>query len=116
MSFFRENTELVLVIFGILSYKWFVPFTYSVEKLGTPSGDASNINTENLYSRVKWLKETEDSKVIQLDKPLTDDGFILANLDVAGFFRINYDLKSWENIIQQLIDDRNVFYFAFIHI
>ena len=97
------------------SYKWFVPFTHSVEKLGTPSGDASNITTENLYNRVQWLKQSEDSRVIKLEKPLKDDGFILANLDVAGFFRINYDSKSWDNIVQQLINDRTVC-FLFIHL
>ena len=76
--------------------------------MGLSSGDASNVNTENLYNRVEWLKQTEDSRVITLSRPLTDDGFILANLDVAGFFRINYDPKSLENIIQQLVNDKDV--------
>ena len=60
--------------------------------------------------KILWLKKSEESKVIQLEKPLKSDGFILANLNAFGFFRINYDSKSWDNIIQQLIKDHTVFF------
>ena len=46
--------------------------------------------------------------MIQLKKPLTNDGFILANLDVAGFYRVNYDRQSWDNIAQQLNNNKDV--------
>ena len=69
------------------------------------------MNTNNLFTKIEWLKQSEESKVIQLQKPLTADGFVLANLDVSGFYRVNYDEKSWENIAQQLVDNKNVIYF-----
>lgn len=67
----------------------------------------------NLTDKIEWLKQSEDSKVIQLKKPLANDGFILANLDVAGFYRVNYDSKSWENIAQQLNTNKDVSRFNF---
>ena len=54
------------------------------------------------------MRQTESSKVIQLQKPLTSDGFLLANLDVSGFYRVNYDELSWSNIIQQLNNNKDV--------
>ena len=62
----------------------------------------------NLNEKIEWIKQSEDIKIIELKKPLTADGFILANLDVSGFYRVNYDSKSWENIIQQLKVNKDV--------
>ena len=42
-----------------------------------------------------------------MQKPLENDGFLLANLEVAGFYRINYDDLSWKNIIQELNTNKN---------
>jgi hypothetical protein len=72
------------------------------------STDAYNLNTENLWNKTQWLKQSEDNRVITLSKPLTDDGFILGNLETSGFYRVNYDSKSWANIIQQLNSNKNV--------
>jgi hypothetical protein len=63
---------------------------------------------DNLYNRIEWLKQNEDSKIIQLKKPLSSDGYILGNLDVSGFYRINYDNQSWNNIAKQLTDNKDV--------
>jgi hypothetical protein len=61
-----------------------------------------------LWKKIEWLRKSENSRVITLEKPLTDDGFILANLEAAGFFRVNYDSKSWTNIIKQLNLNKDV--------
>ena len=63
---------------------------------------------DNLYNKIEWLKQNENSKIIQLKKNLTNDGFILANLDVSGFYRINYDEQSWDNIVKQLNNNKDV--------
>ncbi len=34
--------------------------------------------------------------------PETSDGFVLVNLDAAGYFRVNYEPENWKRIIQQL--------------
>ena len=85
-----------------------MPFTYSVEKVGLSSIDAFNVDINTMYDKIEWLKQSEDSRVIQLKKLLTNDGFILANLDVAGFYRVNYDRQSWDNIAQQLNINKDV--------
>jgi hypothetical protein len=63
-----------------------------------------------LWNKIEWLRQNESSRVITLEKPLTDDGFILANLEAAGFFRVNYDSKSWTNIIMQLNSNKDVIF------
>jgi aminopeptidase N len=67
-----------------------------------------SINTNNLNDKIEWLKQSEDSRVIELKKPLSNDGFILANLDVSGFYRVNYDKQSWDNIAKQLMNNKDV--------
>jgi hypothetical protein len=47
-------------------------------------------------------------KIIKLDKELSDDQFIIANLDMAGFYRVNYDLENWKLIAKQLLTNRDV--------
>lgn len=55
------------------------------------------------------MRQTEKNKTIELYKPLNSEGgYILANLDVAGFYRVNYDSQSWNNIVQQLTSNKNV--------
>ena len=43
-----------------------------------------------------------------LPKELNDDQFIIANLDMAGFYRVNYDLENWKLIAKQLLTNRDV--------
>ena len=33
---------------------------------------------------------------------LNNADFILANLEVSGFYRVNYDSNNWDKIISQL--------------
>ena len=82
---------------------------------------------ENLYDRIEWLKQSENSSkllekwlleisgsiilcigTIQLPTSLKNDEFILANLDVSGFYRVNYDTANWNKIIQQLNNKKEV--------
>ena len=72
-----------------------------------------------MWNKTQWLGQSESSRIIQLSKPLADDGFILGNLEAAGFYRVNYDAKSWNNIVQQLNTKRDVifkldYYFNFM--
>lgn len=39
---------------------------------------------------------------------MTDDHFLLANLDAAGFYRIDYDLLNWKKIANQLSKNKEV--------
>ena len=39
---------------------------------------------------------------------MKSNNFILANLDVAGFFRVNYEPDNWNKIIEQLNKRKDV--------
>jgi hypothetical protein len=45
-----------------------------------------------------------------LSRKLDSDEFIIANLDMAGFYRVNYDENNWKLIIEQLANDHKVFF------
>jgi hypothetical protein len=64
----------------------------------------------NLNEKIEWIKTSDNEKIIELKKPLTSDGFILGNLDASGYYRVNYDSKSWENIIKQLKTNKDVIF------
>jgi len=56
-----------------------------------------------LYDKIEWFKAADDEMAIDLTKtPETSDGFVLVNLDAAGYFRVNYEPENWKRIIQQL--------------
>lgn len=39
---------------------------------------------------------------------IDENSFILANLDLAGFYRVNYDEENWNKIIKQLDSNTEV--------
>ena len=55
----------------------------------------------NLHTQFIWLHNST-TQLLQLDANLSNNSFILANLDFAGFYRVNYDYQNWLKIIQQL--------------
>jgi hypothetical protein len=111
-------------------YKWYIPFTHTIEKIGFENSESSS-TPNTLWNKVQWIlpNETNSKKtsflsfkinqmylfrfkeVLQLAKPLGADDFILANIDVAGFYRINYDTENWNKIIRQLMTNKNVIFF-----
>jgi hypothetical protein len=46
--------------------------------------------------------------LIKLNQKIDSKSFILANLDVSGFYRVNYDLENWNKIISQLLINHKV--------
>lgn len=39
---------------------------------------------------------------------MENDNFLLANLDMSGFYRVNYDESNWNLIAQQLANNKDV--------
>jgi len=90
-----------------LNQTWHIPFTYTVDSLNTSSTSITNtINLNNLRNQFIWLHNST-TQVLQLDANLSNDSFILANLDLAGFYRVNYDHHNWLKIIQQLTANKS---------
>ena len=48
-------------------------------------------------------------EIIKLDRKIENEkDFIIGNLDVFGFYRINYDEENWNKIINQLSLNKEV--------
>lgn len=39
---------------------------------------------------------------------MSPDSWVLANVNVTGFYRVNYDLGNWERLFAQLDSDHKV--------
>lgn len=65
---------------------WYVPLTYVTR------------NDRNVAS--VWLENVRQTE-LNLTQ-LTNDSWILVNIDETGFFRVNYDLRNWNLLTQQL--------------
>ena len=81
---------------------WHIPFSHSIQsKLGPVSTiNSLNVDESNLFDQIEWI--TTPSATLKLNNELNDDQFLLVNLDMAGFYRVNYDEKSWQLIIEAL--------------
>ncbi|XP_001922987.2 aminopeptidase N isoform X1 [Danio rerio] len=68
------------------NYEWFVPITWM--KNGRNMGQHWLLNKSTSYELMK-----------------TETNWILANLNVTGYYRVNYDSQNWERLIKQLTSD-----------
>uniref|UniRef100_A0A3P8SB73 Aminopeptidase n=1 Tax=Amphiprion percula TaxID=161767 RepID=A0A3P8SB73_AMPPE len=66
------------------NYEWFVPVTYI--KTG---------GTEQQF----WLDKKQDTNK---DMALGTNDWLVANINMKGFYRVNYDSKNWDNLINKL--------------
>jgi hypothetical protein len=93
------------------SVKWHIPFTYSLETLGSKQPSFTNqVNTNNLYDRITWMSNRTTHTIVELTKELDNETFIIGNLDMSGFYRVNYDEENWHLIAQQLEMNLKVFF------
>lgn len=67
---------------------WFIPITFT-----------KNFSDENY--RKEWLKSSE----AQLDDLPQPSQWVIFNVNLQGFYRVNYDLQNWDLIVSQLLDD-----------
>lgn len=109
--------------------KWYIPFTYSIEKVGVNS-NTTKLNMSTLYPQIIWISPNDENskpykhhqctahiftflllETIQFGDSLGKENFILANLDFSGLYRVNYDIDNWNLIIQQLKTNFHVKHF-----
>ncbi|KAG9332342.1 hypothetical protein JZ751_015349 [Albula glossodonta] len=55
------------------------------------------------YIPITWMRTA-------IHKPLTTTGneWVLANVNVTGYYRVNYDIGNWERLLDQLLTDHQV--------
>uniref|UniRef100_A0A8C5CRI8 Aminopeptidase n=1 Tax=Gadus morhua TaxID=8049 RepID=A0A8C5CRI8_GADMO len=84
---FLNDPQAVVERGSPFNYTWFVPIKWI----------KSGVEQEQFW----LLKKTGiDSRVIA-----TGDQWVLANTNVSGYFRVNYDLENWERLLHLLHTD-----------
>ncbi|XP_019604522.1 thyrotropin-releasing hormone-degrading ectoenzyme isoform X2 [Rhinolophus sinicus] len=76
------------------SYLWQIPLTIVV-------GNRSHVSSEAII----WVSnKSENHRITSLDK----GSWLLGNINQTGYFRVNYDLRNWRLLIDQLIRNHEV--------
>ncbi|CAF0817363.1 unnamed protein product [Adineta steineri] len=76
---------------SLYNYKWSIPL--KIKSLSTLSTD------------IIWFSKKQMNMTINMNS----NEWILANPDLLGFFRTNYDRENWKRLIQQLKTDHQKF-------
>ncbi|KAL7638670.1 UNVERIFIED_CONTAM: hypothetical protein RMT77_011242 [Armadillidium vulgare] len=75
-------------------YKWWIPITYTSQS--NPDFTAT--------SPKLWMRPSEAKKTVEIPR----DGWVIFNNRETGYYRVNYDDRSWDLIINQLLTDHTV--------
>uniref|UniRef100_A0A6I8P634 Aminopeptidase n=1 Tax=Ornithorhynchus anatinus TaxID=9258 RepID=A0A6I8P634_ORNAN len=79
---------------GNNSYLWQIPLTIAV-------GNATHISSETII----WVSNRSEHHIIS---SLNEGNWLLGNINQTGYFRVNYDLRNWRLLINQLIRNHEV--------
>ncbi|XP_060797041.1 aminopeptidase N-like [Neoarius graeffei] len=105
--------------------RWILQMGFPVVTIDTQTGNVSQkhflLDPNSVVERpsefnyewfipIKWMKsgvEQEQLWLLQKSatyKPLKarKDEWVLANLNISGYFKVNYDLENWERLLNQL--------------
>ncbi|NXT62018.1 AMPN Aminopeptidase, partial [Chaetops frenatus] len=77
---------------SVFNYTWIVPITWMT---GSGNGNSSY-----------WLTKVTDTNN---DFKLNSPGWLLLNLNVTGYFRVNYNQENWDQLLRQLDTNHTVF-------
>ncbi|XP_059495248.1 alanyl (membrane) aminopeptidase b, tandem duplicate 1 [Stegostoma tigrinum] len=72
------------------NYTWIVPITWM-------KGQTKN--------NISWLLERQETNP---EMKLNGNEWLLANIDVMGYYRVNYDERNWNNLVEQLSTNHTV--------
>ncbi|XP_069101890.1 uncharacterized protein [Argopecten irradians] len=78
-------------------YTWTIPLTFTT---------SDNPNFQQTYQDVKLFGGKEQEMAV--GTPVSDDGWVLANVMQYGYYRVNYDVSNWRALIKQLKDNHLV--------
>ncbi|XP_047453445.1 aminopeptidase Ey-like [Mugil cephalus] len=90
-SHFLLDPESVVTTESPFKYEWLVPVRWM---------KAGEVQTD-----IWWLLEKQ---AVNLDMRSSAASWVLANVNVTGYYRVNYDLGNWERLFSQLESDHQV--------
>ncbi|NWW76560.1 AMPN Aminopeptidase, partial [Climacteris rufus] len=77
---------------SVFNYTWFIPITW--------------MTGSNSVNSIYWLTNvTDTNNQFKVDSP----NWLLLNLDVTGYFRVNYNQENWDRLLNQLGTNHEVF-------
>uniref|UniRef100_A0AAR2IL25 Aminopeptidase n=1 Tax=Pygocentrus nattereri TaxID=42514 RepID=A0AAR2IL25_PYGNA len=124
----QTSTDLPMSISAIMD-RWVLQMGFPVVTINTATGHLSqehflldpesNVTTPSQFNYewivpIRWMKNTGEQPLYWLQaKQVTGNDWIVANLNVLGYYRVNYDMDNWERLLStipllnrvQLIDD-----------
>ncbi|GFR83304.1 aminopeptidase N [Elysia marginata] len=83
------------------NYKWTVPLTLTSSK-------SKNFDPKDEDVHWMYKEETQTTLTLADDVLPNRDGWILANVNQFGYYRVNYQLGNWDALVKQLVDDHKV--------
>ncbi|XP_035252401.1 alanyl (membrane) aminopeptidase b [Anguilla anguilla] len=130
MAVVETNTPLPHTVHEIMN-RWVLQMGFPVVTINTATGEVSQqhflLDPESVPDRpseynyewfvpIKWMKTEVDQGQYWLLKKsdtnknmtLTAEGWVLANLNVTGYYRVNYDLENWNRLLIQLNTNHQV--------
>ncbi|XP_067653964.1 thyrotropin-releasing hormone-degrading ectoenzyme-like [Haliotis asinina] len=69
-------------------------------------------STTSQYSDILWLRKSQSEvtfRNLSIPDETDPNGWILVNPDVIGYYRVNYDDRNWQALLEQLKRDHTVF-------
>ncbi|KAK7090085.1 hypothetical protein V1264_009931 [Littorina saxatilis] len=73
-------------------YTWDIPFTYTT---------SVNPQFSVQHSNITWFMRDEQNKTVTANA-LQSDSWVLGNVNVYGYYRVNYDDDNWKKLATQL--------------
>ncbi|XP_056308223.1 aminopeptidase N [Danio aesculapii] len=88
--YFRLDAESSIQRSSPFNYEWIVPINWMKSKMA--------------QSRFWLLKRTD----LHSDVKTTGNEWVLLNLNITGYYRVNYDYGNWERLLNQLAENHKV--------
>nr|XP_060633432.1 thyrotropin-releasing hormone-degrading ectoenzyme [Anolis sagrei ordinatus] len=79
---------------GNNSYLWQIPLTIAV-------GNTSHFSSEAII----WVSNKSEHHRIS---SLSEGSWLLGNINQTGYFRVNYDIRNWKLLIEQLLRNHKI--------
>ncbi|XP_072754254.1 glutamyl aminopeptidase-like [Anoplolepis gracilipes] len=94
-NYSQNSVNITIKNYDILKYNYYrIPVTYTTQ---------NNSNFENRTSPIDNDRLILMSSIIPTQQIfIKDDGWVMFNLQQAGYYRVNYDVKNWQKIAEYL--------------